>query len=380
MRYSFVAYLIIVVLAAAYIARHPEFNWDMIPYTAAVVSTDTSDPAAIHAKTYELVRQEVPPDRMNELVSTDYRHAVAESPRALMQQLPFYRIRPAYLLTLRAVAALGVNPARATIMVSVFAYVGLCLIIWAWLRPYGPPPLRFACATLIAVSQPLLHIAGLDNPDALSTAVVALGFYLFLAHGRASWAMGVLLGSVLIRSDNLFMCVLFAAYLGWRERGALRRWLWPATAAGLAVTWVVLWHHAVGNYGWRLTMYHSFIAPLSLPENGMPPMSSVQLVKLWIGALGSLRYSSLSLCVVAFLCALAIRSRHRGTTDARDAAFVAIASLVVHAAIFPNLEDRFFVAHYVILALVSTSWLLDEVRQRAQPIREEPIHAHVGVA
>lgn len=360
MRSLFAAYAAIVLGAAAYIARHPEFNWDMIPYTAAVLSMRTQDPAVIHAETYRLVRQEVPPDRMSELLMTDYRKAVAESPRALMQQLPFYRIRPAYILSLAALARFGVSPARATVLVSIFAYIVLAVLVWAWLRAQRPTWLRVACATLIAVSQPLLHVAGLGNPDALSTAVVVLAFYLFVAQDHPHWALGLLLGSVLVRSDNVFLCVLFAAYLCWRERGAVRR-LWPAVAAAAALGWVLVWHHAVGNYGWRLTMVHSFIGPLPLPAGGLPATSIVQLAKMWVGAIGSLRGSSLSLCLLVFLCAHVLRWRHLRDSKARDAALVLLASLVVHVAVFPNLEDRFFVAHYVILALVSASWLLEMV-------------------
>jgi hypothetical protein len=259
------------------------------------------------------------------------------------------------------------------VLVSVFAYVALCLVVWAWLTSCVSPWLRFTCAALLAISQPLLHIAALDNSDALSAAVVALGFYLLVIHERADWAMLVLLASVLVRSDNVFICVPFAAYLVWRERHASpRRWLLPAAAATASVAWVVFWHHAVGNYGWRLTMYHSFIAPLATPADGMPAMSWTQLAKMWIGALGSLRYSSLSLCVLTLLCVLALRPRDPAWRKARDAALVPLTSIGVHVLIFPNLEDRFFVAQYVVLALVSASWLLEEVRARTPVPMAEP--------
>lgn len=379
MRSSFVAYVIVVALAAAYLAKHAEYNWDMIPYTAAVLALDEQDPAAIHAETYRLVRAEVPPDRLEAFNATEYRHAVAESPRALMQQLPFYRIRPAYLVTLRACSALGVSPARATVLVSAFAYVALCMLIWAWLRGCAPIRLRFACAALLAVSQPLLHVGGLTNPDALSTAVVVLAFYLFVIRGRAGWALLVLLAAVLVRSDNVFLCALFAAYLLWRERHAARvRRLFPAAVGAASVAWVVVWHHAVGNYGWWLTMYHSFIAPLATPADGMPPMSSTQLGKMWIGGLATLRHSPLSLCVLVFLCAWALRPRDPARRDARDAALVMLASIGVHFAVFPNLEDRFFVAHYVVIALVSAGWLLDAARARLLRAVAEPAQARSG--
>ena len=378
---SFAAFALVVALAAAYAAKHPEYNWDMIPYTAAVVSFDTHDPAAIHAETYRLVRAEVPPARMAELVGDPYKRGVADSPTALMQQLPFYRIRPAYILALRGLTLLGINAARATVLLSVFGYVALCMLIWLWLRETGAPEwLRLACALLLAVSQPLLHMAALDNSDAMSTVCVVFAFYLFVARHKPYAALGVFLASVLVRSDNMFLCVLFAGLLLWRQRQAsARRWLLPAAAALAAFSWVVLWHHAVGNYGWRLTMYHSFIAPLTLPAEGVPAMSTAQLAKMWVGGLASLRYSSLSLALLLCACAWALRPREASRRDGRDAVLVLLAALLVHVAIFPNLEDRFFVAHYVVIALVGAGWLLAEAQARATQSADEP-EARVYVA
>jgi hypothetical protein len=373
MRLSFSVYLAVVLLAAGYVGRHPEYNWDLIPYAAIVVQPQTQDAAALHAQTYRLVRDAVPPLRMRELVASGYEQDIAASPDLLVQQLPFYRIRPLYLLALRACTLVAASPVRATIYVSLAAYLALCLLVWAWLRDLAPL-LRCAVASLIAISQPLLHVAGLSNPDALLAAVVVLAFYLFVVHERAGAALALLCASVLIRSDNVFLCALFAGYLGWRNRHAGRtRWLVPAGAALAGIVWVAWWHHTVGNYGWRLTLYHSFIMPLSNPAAGAPHMTAAQLAKLWIGGLASLRQSSLPLCALLLVCALALRQRFSARPVARDAAAVVSLAMAAHVLVFPNLEDRFFVAHLVILTLLATSQLLDGVRLQARTPAQQPL-------
>ena len=364
MRVWLVTYLAVVLTAAGYLSLHPEYNWDLIPYTAAVVARDVHDPAAVHAKTYRLVRAVVPADRMEELVAPGYRRDVAESPRALAEQLPFYRIKPLYLVGLRALALGGMNPARATVWLSVLAYVGLGVLVWAWLGGLAPP-LRFVAATLLAVSEPLLHVAGLDNPDALSALVVVAGLYLFVVRHRPRAALVLVAVAIGVRSDNVFLCALFAGLLGWRDRRAPRRWLVPAAVGVAGVAWVAWWHHHVGNYGWRLTMYHSFIRALSYPAAGAPAMSTTQLAKLWIGGLASLRQSSLGLAVLLFVCALARGPRRPERRDGRDAAWVLLGATALHALVFPNLEDRFFVAPFVVLALIGASWLLEDAKARA---------------
>lgn len=353
------AFMGVVLLVAAYFVHHPEYNWDMVPYTAAVLSMDSDDPVSIHRETYRLLRAEVPPSRMPDMLANEYTRTIAGSPRALMQQLPFYRIKPAYVRVLRVLFLLGVSPARATVLVSAAAYVCICLMAWAWLATVGSPGRRFVMASLVALSQPLLHLAGLTNPDALSTATVVLAFYLFLVRGRPGWAMLVLFVSVLVRSDNSFLCALFGVYLVWRwRRMAPARALVGAAGALAALTWVVVWHRVVGDYSWRLMMYHSFIQPVILPADGMPPMSTTQLAKLWVGGLASLRYSPVTLVLLLLAGGYAHRRTDPARRHEREAAQVLLVSIAVHFLVFPNLEERFFVAHMVVFSLIGAAWLL----------------------
>jgi hypothetical protein len=256
----------------------------------------------------------------------------------------------------------------------VFAYAALCIVVWLWFGGLSPG-LRFACSTLIAISEPMLHIAGLDNPDALATLFVVSAFYVFVVHKRDGWAMLLLLASIVIRSDQVFLCAVFAGYLAWRERSsAPRKWLVPTAVALAGVAWVAIWHHHVGNYGWRLTMYHSFLNPLPLPSEGVPYMSRTQLAKMWIGGLASLRYSSLSLSLLLLVCAFALL-RQGWQREARDAALVMTASIFVHALVFPNLEDRFFVAQFVVITAVSASSLISWARTSKGLVQAEPAAA-----
>src|SRR5437588_9047758 len=74
------------------------------------------------------------------------------------------------------------------------SYLGICVLLWKWLSRLLSGPLLFVAATCIALTQPLVEVASLSSPDALSTAVLLFAIYLLVERdqiGRASCREGV---------------------------------------------------------------------------------------------------------------------------------------------------------------------------------------------
>jgi hypothetical protein len=382
---SFCAYSVVVGLAATYIAKHPEYNWDLIPYVGAVLESDGQSVQAVHRETYRLVRAAVPEARFNEFLSTPYNRGVFENPEYLAQQMPFYKIRPGYLVLVRLLHRFGVELVAATVALSVGCYIGISLILWFWIGRTLWGPAQLACAACLALSQPLLEAGGLTTPDALSSLLVLVAFFLLVEFDQVVGAGLLLLVSLLVRSDNLILCVLFAALLFHRSRSAAvwKRAVAPAYA-GLALLVVVICHRAAANYGWRITIYHSFIAALLAPADATPELSLRTFAKILVGGAASVRYSSIGLCVLLWVCALFLnRSTAPGSRDLwrMRAAYVMVASVLIHVLVFPVFRDRFFVAQYLIVCVVSVGSLLRAHRgepksQSNRPL--EPLKALTG--
>lgn len=219
-RLSLAGYLILVGVAAAYLKKNPEYNWDLIPYVGAVLAAEGQSPETVHRETYRLVRAALPESRFAEFIATPYRQGIFENPDYLIQQLPFYAIRPGYLGALRLLHGLGINLVTATVMISIACYLGMCAILWRWLGRWLSDPARLACAACLALTQPLLEVAGLTTPDALSSLLVLLAFYLFAERDRVVAAALLLLLSLVVRTDNVIVCVLFAGLVLWRWRSS----------------------------------------------------------------------------------------------------------------------------------------------------------------
>jgi hypothetical protein len=357
----FSVYVTIVGVAAVYLAKHPEYNWDVIPYVGAVFTSEDNPPEVVHRETYRLVRSDVPESRFQEFVATSYRRGIFQNPQYLIQQLPFYKIRPGYVGVLRVLHAVGIDPVAATVGISIVCYVGICLILWFWIGRMVSGPAQVACAACLALSQPLLEAGGLTTPDALSSLFILLALFLFVEFDQIVVASLLLLGSLLIRTDNFITCVLFAALLFYRARHSA---VWKrALALGygcVAMLVVAVCHHAAANYGWSTTIYHSFIDALLDPAKATHPLSLRAFCKIVVGGAASIRYSSIGLCMLLFTCALFLR---RPPVQDRDklrmrVAQLMLASVLIHVAIFPVFRDRFFVAQYLIVCLVSACRLL----------------------
>src|SRR5260370_16437548 len=91
-------YAAIVSWVALYSFRHPIYNWDLIGYVAAVAAIDHHGPQVIHRATFEELERSLPADRLQELKHGGaYRQSVFENPKYLVQQIPFYSLKPTYL-------------------------------------------------------------------------------------------------------------------------------------------------------------------------------------------------------------------------------------------------------------------------------------------
>jgi len=356
------AYAVLIAFAAYSIVKAPAYNWDLIPYVGAVLSPDANSVQQLHDDTYRVVQHSIPAAQFDVLTSGAHSKVVFQDPQSFVQQLPFYKIRPAYVGVLRTLYRLGINPVRATVLVSLLSYLGICVLLWKWLSRLLSGPLLFVAATCIALTQPLVEVASLSSPDALSTAVLLFAIYLLVERDRWLSAATLLYLSLFVRSDNLFTVLLVAAFTAWRWRNApAPRRAVPAAFACVALATVFVSHHVAGNYGWAITIEHSFVKLLDYPALTHVHLSPALLGRMYLQGLASIRYSGAP--VFALLLVLAVGAHRRLRDDAQTTLRLAMAALmlggiVLHVLVFPIVSDRFFVAHYLAIGVLSIGGVL----------------------
>src|SRR5690606_14605091 len=119
-------------------------NWDMVAYTAAVLSDEGQTAEDLHRETWGVVASHVSGEDFAALstgggaASRNYRAEQYRNAEAFMSMLPMYEVKVGYVALLRALSAV-LDPVRSMMLVSAASAVGLTFIMFWASRSAGGP-------------------------------------------------------------------------------------------------------------------------------------------------------------------------------------------------------------------------------------------------
>jgi hypothetical protein len=206
---SIVLYGLVLLLGAGLSVFRPSPpNWDALPYMDLVLLAEGKTPANAHAAVYRDIRGTNDADMAT---ANDWMKAMAGSANLFDEQLPFYSIRPGYILAIRLAHQSGLRLFEAARVVSAAAYAGIGIVLFVWMLRYASAPLALCWCAAIMLSGGGLgggpqSLAQLLTPDALSTLLILGGMYCVLERQALVPGMLLLLGSLYIRTDDILLC------------------------------------------------------------------------------------------------------------------------------------------------------------------------------
>jgi hypothetical protein len=251
----------------------------MLAYTGAVLRHQgETRPAAIHARSYEIVRQAVSPDQMQELSASDqYRRVQARDADAFVSMLPMYEVKGGYVALVAALSRFA-DPVAVMRGLSLAATLGLLVILPLALWRVGA--LAFAgLLPPVLMALRVGDLASIATPDPLVAFLTVTAGCLILMRGAArppAGALLLLLLAVSIRPDMLvattglpFALVAGAAGAALLAGGPAGAALpssfravglapWLAAVAGVAVYLVA--KAGVAHPGWWAHFNFTFVA------------------------------------------------------------------------------------------------------------------------
>jgi len=303
----------------------------------------------VHQRVYTAVRQDIPPDKQSYFLNeNDFRTDLAGDATHFAQMFPYYSVKPLFVMAgMMAFRILPfLNVMSALTLVSVVSYVLTASIVWRWIgASIGDTHLRFAVCTLIAWLPDLLAAARRALPDMLATALIVSGIYLIAQSGRMIVGGGLLVLSVWTRPDSLVLAImLFGLFIFRRRLEVLPGVILAGLAAG---SYFVILHFA-GSYGWEALFRITFQGGMSAFQTAPVPISARMYLSQFPTQL--LRISGANLPLYVLLCIVCIaRARER---TSRDLCFVMLAGSAVRLLLYPNFEERYFLAPYIICAVL----------------------------
>lgn len=211
----------------------PERNWDKVAYVALTIEDQHETPAALHAATWEIMKQSTTDEEFTLLTTDgDYRRAQFADSASFFSQLPMYRIKAGYIALLKTLApAFGPIGAIQAVNAGSVLLLGTCLLLGMWRGGFLQGALFLAPLMLLTGAVTMTRLGA---PDMLVAALSVAGTMLLT--GRRPWlGVPVLIAAFLVRPDTLiflFALLLASIALRWRIVPALTAFL---IAAALSV-------------------------------------------------------------------------------------------------------------------------------------------------
>lgn len=364
-RLAYAVYFCIIVGLAG--LGSPRYHWDVLGYAGVVLSYESRDPAVIHGGAYGALREVAPAPAVDALTTgLPYRAEMARNPDAFVEQLSFYRMRVVFSSLVYLLYKAGVNVVQAASAVSALSYVLLSALGLFWIRRYLDPLWAVLLSSLVFLSLPFTQLARVQSPDGLTALVVVAAAYALLEMRRRPLAFTLLTAAVFVRHESAILgLMLSASVLALDRAEPLRARLarFAGSSAAILGAYVFV-SRFYGGYGWRTLFHHTFIEHLVYPASDAAPVGVADYLRvvardLVPGALAS--FAALYLLLLAIAVVSHVRSRGRRALEDPWVMIpcVLLLNLVVRSALFPAVWDRFFVAHYLIFAILAirTLWL-----------------------
>ena len=354
----------------------PKLNWDALAYSSLVQSwRGAADPhAAAYSDALAFAQSHGLVATLTESTLRDgFQATMARDASAFAEQLPFYAVRPLYILTLLGFTVLGGSASGGGVLLSVLSALACALIVLAYaVRKLGAIGGSLVGA-LFALAPATFTVARFSTPDAMLMLMVCVAFLLIAERRQLAGAL-LLLAAALVRSDIALLNVLLAlALLAVPGIGAWRVRL-PAAAVLMISLPMIKWIEAhVGNYGYMALWHYTFegFVPHPAALANLPILPSAFLTAIATGVKENLANGGLW-TVLLLLGAVAWLLWRGGMLwrDQRTALFLSVLFyLPVRLILFPSHDLRLMAPLIASLTIifVAAAYIVPKAEGRLDP-------------
>jgi hypothetical protein len=239
----------------------------MLGYTGSVVAWSAKDANGIYQGTMSAAEQAIPRAVYNEYKS----NPLSAEPRAFVQQLPTYKIKPLYdasMWLVHAVTKVSLPAASWCISATCFALLSALLFFW---RPHY---MTRDAWLIIVIGLTYLwpwsmdSLARFSTPDCVATLLTMGALYSWIE--RRSFSLFCVFSwfAILARPDALILCGSLAVYFAVAASQEFRISTYRTIVllGVLTATYLTLSRFA-GDYGWERLFIFSFIDRTPYPAD-----------------------------------------------------------------------------------------------------------------
>jgi len=351
----YLAALLLLLPAAFYTYKHPEYNFDMVGYMALIIKMDQKGSVEeIHKATYSELRRSLSADEYSRLTETAPHRKKFEADYSEFEKvLPNYIVKPLYLWTCWLFYKSGISLVTSTVLPSIISFLFLGLLLFHWLSKYLNAVIALTGTTLIMNSTFVTWIARLSTPDLLSSVFLLASFYFILEKRNPLWMFVLFLLAILSRADNVILCFFIILFLTFSKKWkTLNLKQFFAMSASFAITYlfIVL---PVRQFGWSIFFYSEYVKHIDYSRDFDQPITLISHLSYMYRKLLSAFISS-HFTLFAFL-GLLVFNRNVSLKDLSfDQTFLLLLSsvCVLKFLLLPDISDRFYIGFYLTIIIL----------------------------
>jgi hypothetical protein len=308
----------------------------------------------IHADVYETAQKNLPAKKYNNLINPKdkYRIKMAEDAAAFETQLPFFNIKPVYLIMIFIFFKLGTSLTYATLVPSLIAFFFMNLVAYFWCKKFSLSPAAFAIVlTLICIAT--IPLATRSNPDGVACLFIMVGSFFFLEAKNLFLTVLFLVLAILTRPESIiFSFILYAIILAGKWKRKI-----PVFISAIYILILVLVYFIplkiMSNPGWSTLFYHAFV-----DNTANPLVKQTITIPLYLQVIRQniLNFKGIAAFIfLAVLCTQVFQFKTATTEKAflyKIFFIVVLISAIIKFLIFPMGSLRFIIPPFLLMFFV----------------------------
>ncbi|MCB0699413.1 MAG: hypothetical protein H6551_12545 [Chitinophagales bacterium] len=334
-----VAFGLLLVVVVATTARPSYMGMDPVSYMSVALSYGTNNIDEIHTTVFDEIKRVCPPNVVWEYTSK-------ESPRSKMYydvthfewKMGYHRVKPLYTALIFLFYKAGFSLSAAAAIPCVASVCLLLLILMAWLLRIVPRPWVYLIVIGVAISPVVISLKNLITPDALATMLAFAMFFAISAKCNKYVVIALMVLMLLARIDYAVLAVV-TAYYTYGKNLTKPVYAIIAVAALLLAFWAV--PVLLGNSSDWLSMF-DFLK--SIDKYWL----HVQLVFL----------VHIRQPYFIFFVAVACMQLWIGSEEIKKFMSITAVTFILHLALFPSVEERFFVVYELLIMVMLFQYIL----------------------
>jgi hypothetical protein len=366
----FACFIVLLIINSIFIFRNPWFDWDIVSYIWNVKYIENKNIEEVHKETYEELENYLDAWRYNIILNANsYRKDVYKEYGAFLDIMPFYNIKFIYIYTIYGINKLWLWIIDSIIAISIISYLIFCsLLFFIFRKELEKYPILFFVLYWLSFSSPILIAWRSTTPDMFWALFLMIWTFLVLKK-QVLWWIIILILSLGARTDNIIFIWVLLFYL---------RFFWDKSIRISTISFIGWSIIALGFYKWINTYfdnfwyvklyYNSFIEPISYPSTFVPnlvPMDYLVILKDKVAIMLGLRENRpptffpfyIILSIVAII--MAQKNKIRLNNIYLWLLLISVFTLLFKFAIFPNIQERYFVFYFIIIFIALTKFMLN---------------------